>query len=121
MTRFDRPTLPPTHLEPATQKWFSAILQTFQLEEHHLRLLQLAAEAWDRAQQAREAIGRHGLTFEVEGVPRLRPEVRVEADSRIAFARLIRKLDLDVGSPSEIGIRPPALRSNSRGLKFHAG
>lgn len=37
--------------------------------------------------------------------------VTVEALSRLAFARLIRELDLDVDPPST-GRRPPGLRSN---------
>ena len=45
--------------------------------------------------------------------PRSRPEIAIERDSRVAFARLIRELDLDTNSPAESS-RPPALRSNRR-------
>jgi hypothetical protein len=44
---------------------------------------------------------------------RLHPAVRVEQDARLAFARLIRELDLDVTPPAEVR-RPPALRSIAR-------
>jgi phage terminase small subunit len=78
-----------------------------------MKLLTLAAEAWDRCQQAREALAKHGLTFEDRfGCPRSRPEIAVERDSRLAFARLLRELDLDVEPPPD-GSRPPGLRSNS--------
>ncbi len=64
-------------------------------------------------QQARVALAEHGLTFtDASGSPKTRPEVAIERDSRIAFARLIRELDLDVDTPAEV--RPPALRSNRR-------
>jgi len=88
-------------------------VRDYLLEPHHLRLLQAAVEAWDRYQQARAALAKHGLTFEDEkGMVRARPEVAIERDSRIAFARLIRELDLDVDAPAEPRPRPPALRSN---------
>jgi phage terminase small subunit len=75
----------------------------------------LACEAWDRAQQARAAIESTGLTYTNRfNDPVLRPEVAVERDSRLAFARLIRELDLDVDPPSESRSRPPALKSNRR-------
>ena len=103
---------PPSHLRPATAKWWNAVVGAFELEEHHLRLLQLAAEAWDRAEQARMLLAEHGITFTDRfGCPRARPEIAIERDSRIAFARLLRELDLDIEGPSGAA-RPPALRSN---------
>jgi hypothetical protein len=111
----------PSHLRPETKAWFRSVISEYQLEQHHLRLLQLAAEAWDSAQLARAAIAIHGQTFvDMHGCPRARPEVGIERDARIAYARLLRELDLDVGSPADAA-RPPALRSNSRGVKFYAG
>jgi phage terminase small subunit len=104
---------PPEHLKPPTRKWFAGVVADYALEDHHVRLLTLAAEAWDRAQQAREALAT-GLTFNDRfGAPHARPEVAIERDSRTAFARLIRELDLDVEAPPA-GVRPPAIRSNRR-------
>jgi phage terminase small subunit len=54
----------PKHLRAPTRKWFESVLADYELEPHHVRILQLAAEAWDRCQQAREAIKKHGMTFE---------------------------------------------------------
>ena len=100
---------PPKHLKPATRQWWASAAGTFELEEHHYRLLTLAAEAWDRGQQAREAIVKKGLTFDDRfGAPHARPEVAVERDSRIAFARLLRELALDIAAPGES--RPPGIR-----------
>jgi phage terminase small subunit len=107
-------TKPPAHLEAATKGWWKSVLADYQLGEHHLRLLQLAAESWDRSQQARRALDTHGLTYiDKFGNPRSRPEIAIERDSRLAFARLVRELDLDVDATPE-GRRPPSLRSNRR-------
>jgi phage terminase small subunit len=85
----------------------------FALEQHHLHLLTLACEALDRAAQAREALAEHGTVFiDRYGQPRARPEVQIERDSRIAFARLLRELGLDVEGPSE-SPRPPRIVPNA--------
>ena len=81
----------PKHLRAATRKWFESVLADYELEPYHVRLLQLAAESWDRCQEAREAIKKHGMTFENKyGETKIRPEAVVEKYSRIAFARLVR-------------------------------
>jgi hypothetical protein len=109
----------PKYLAAATRKWFDSVLEEYVLEPHHVRLLTLAAEAWDRCQQARAALAK-GLTFkDVNGHPRARPEVAIERDSRIAFARLIRELALDVEPPADDS-RPPTIAGNA-GLKMHRG
>lgn len=96
-----KPTIrPPLHLKTATKKWWKKVVETYELEEHHVRLLTLAAEAWDRGDQARETLATKGLTFEDRfGQPKSRPEVAVERDSRLAFARLLRELCLDTDEP----------------------
>jgi phage terminase small subunit len=76
----------PAHLSPATRRWFEHVTEEFELEQHHVRLLTLAGEAWDRCTQAREAIEQHGLTVEDRfGFPRPRPEIAVERDSRFGL------------------------------------
>jgi phage terminase small subunit len=105
-------TSAPRHLRRATREWYTNVCATYELEQHHLRLLQLAGEAWDRAEQAREALAEHGLVFDDRfGQPHARPEIAVERDARLAFARLIRELDLDAEPPSSPS-RPPGIRSN---------
>src|SRR5688572_20882539 len=89
-------------------------VEAFALEEHHVRLLTLCGEAWDSHEQAREALAEHGSIYTDRfGAPRARPEVAIERDTRLAVARLLRELDLDVEAPS-IAARPPALRSNRK-------
>jgi phage terminase small subunit len=107
------PTIkPPNYLRSDTKKWFSSVLEQYELEDHHIRLLTLACQSWDRTTLAREAIAEHGLTYTDRfNSPRKRPEVSVAESATIAFARLTRELDLDCGSPATIP-PPPALQSN---------
>lgn len=86
----------PGHLRRPTKAWWRSVMDEYDLQEHHERVLTAACEAWDRMQEAREAIAEHGLTYcDRFGAPRARPELAVERDSRIAFARLVRDLELD--------------------------
>ena len=104
----------PDHLQPETGVWWHKVMSEFELEGHHERLLSMACQAWDRAELARQVLQSDGLTFRDRfDQPKARPEVGIERDSVIAFARLIRELDLDIGQPAERS-RPPALVSNRR-------
>jgi phage terminase small subunit len=91
---------PPAHLRPATRKWWKSVCADYELEQHHIRILTLAAEAWDRAEMAREALAQHGMVFADRfGQPHARPEIAIERDSRIGFCRCVRELGLEVGDP----------------------
>jgi phage terminase small subunit len=104
----------PVHLRPETGKWWLIVHKEYDLVEHHTRLLTLAAEAFDRCGQAREAIGADGITVKTaDGGIKAHPCVAIERDARLAFARLLRELDLDVDPPAERS-RPPSLRSIRR-------
>jgi P27 family predicted phage terminase small subunit len=104
---------PPCHLSPSARQWWQTTVEAYVLQEHHLRLLQLACEAWDEAQSAREQLGREGLTVRGrEGGIRPHPCIAIERDARLAVARLVRELDLDVEPPASERIGPPAILSN---------
>lgn len=106
---------PPAHLSKSTKVWWRSVVGEYELEPHHLRLLQAACEAWDRLQEARELLFRDGLVVEGrEGGMRPHPAVAIERDCRTGFARLVRELDLDVEPPAANSRRPPALPSNRR-------
>src|SRR5262249_27014789 len=99
----------------AMQAWWRSVVRDYELEAHHLRLLELAADCWDRIVMARETILREGLTITSASGAKTHPAVGVERDARLAFARLVRELDLDCEPPREQpGWRPPAIRSNRR-------
>jgi P27 family predicted phage terminase small subunit len=115
-TRLDLPA-PPAHLSEPSQAWWRAIVADYELGPHHLRLLEAAADAWDRMTQAREVLQREGLTIATEQGARKHPAVAIEHDAAIRFARMMRELDLDSDAPRiETFTRPPGLRSNRRGL-----
>lgn len=100
----------PQHLQPKTRAWWRAVVNGYELEPHHVRLLTLAAEAWDRGQDARELVATEGAVYRDRfDQPRAHPAVAIERDARLAFARLLRELDLDVEPPAE-GPRPPSLQ-----------
>jgi P27 family predicted phage terminase small subunit len=111
-----KPDVPaaPVHLAKATRAWFTEVVSHYVLESHHVRLLVLGCEAWDRATQARKLLAKDGLTFrDRHGAIRPHPALNVERDSRIAFARLLRELALDVEGPGEERSRPPAIRGRA--------
>ncbi len=99
----------PKHLRPPTRRWWASVLADFRLEPHHVRVLTLAAEAWDRTQEARERLAADGsYPTDRWGQPKAHPALATERDSRLAFARLLRELDLDAEPPRSPG-RPPSL------------
>jgi hypothetical protein len=105
----------PKHLRPGTRRWWQHVDTSFELEAHHRHLLTLSAEALDSCAKAREILDREEMTYTDRfGQPRARPEVAIERDSRLAFARLLRELALDVEAPpAEEYTRPPEIRGKS--------
>jgi hypothetical protein len=86
---------PPGHLsEPSKRLWHETV-EGYELAPHELRILRLALEALDRCEQARRALRRHGIIMlDRWDKPVPRPEVKIEADSRAAAARLFAQLRL---------------------------
>jgi P27 family predicted phage terminase small subunit len=109
---------PPSHLQPETKEWFTRVSNDYELEEHHLKLLQLAAEAWDRCREARAQLAKEGLTVEGREGVKAHPCVQIERDSSNRFSALIKQLGLDVTeNPPTLG-RPP---NSTRYADFKGG
>ena len=93
---------PPSHFSADTKSWWSEVVDSFVLEDHHMRLLLGACEAWDRAEQARREVKREGMFYEDRfGAPRVHPGVDVERKSRDQVRLLLRELGLDVEAPND--------------------
>ena len=96
------------HLSADMRKFVRRIDRDFELEDHHRRLLVLAAEAHDRAQQARERLAKDGLTITTRhGEVRSHPCCAIERDSAIRFTRILRELGL--AEHTGEATRPPRL------------
>jgi P27 family predicted phage terminase small subunit len=108
------PPPPPNHLSDAAKAWWVEITSEFILLPHHFKILELAADAWDRTVQARELLRRDGLiSSTAAGDPKGHPAAVIERDSRAAFMAALRELDLD-SEPKPSDRRPPPLYSNRR-------
>jgi phage terminase small subunit len=94
-------SLAPKHLKPLTRAWFDQIVREYELESQHLRILQMAAESWDTYECARDSLAENGFTFvnKKHGDIKPRPEVAIAQNSRLAFLRCMRELNLDVQPP----------------------
>jgi P27 family predicted phage terminase small subunit len=105
-----KPTLKaPDHFGPATALWWRETVTEYGLEEHRVRLLTMAAEAWDMYQNAREQLARDGLVVEGrEGGIRPHPCVAIARDNRAAFAALVKQIGLDIEEGPERGPGRPS-------------
>lgn len=90
---------PPKHLSPESRRFFRSVASEYHLESHHLALLERACESLDRLRDAQKAIAEHGVMVAGRFGPRLNPAAALERDSRLAFARLLRELGLDLETP----------------------
>jgi P27 family predicted phage terminase small subunit len=111
------PLAPPNHLSPEARLWWQQVVADYDMAPHHMGLLLRACEAWDRTNQARDEIARDGLTVPTaDGSRKAHPAVAIERDSRIAYIRILRELDL-CGEPSadaDTAPRPPVLQQYRR-------
>ena len=99
---------PPKHLSKEAKQLWSDILEDYDLESHHLKLLQSMCEVWDRIVEARERVKKDGAYYTDRfDQPREHPALKIEKDNRILLARLLRKLNLDLEVSD--GPRPPRL------------
>ena len=98
---------PPKHLKAATKKWFSRIADEFVLEDHHQKILEAAATAWDEMEAARERVRVEGMTT-TDRFDQVKPHpcVAIAHNAALRFAKLIRELGLDSTPPPD-GPRPP--------------
>ena len=86
---------PVPHLSQKAKAFWRWATTQYTLKQYDLQLLLMACEALDRCMQARKALKRNGLIYADRfGQPRARPEVKIEKDSKLVFARIISQLNL---------------------------
>jgi phage terminase small subunit len=87
---------------------YRQVADDFELQAHHLRLLEMLCQAIDRADKAQELLDAEGLLIvDRFGQQRPLPAVAIRRDAEVTVARLLRELDLDAEVVSEI--RPPRI------------
>jgi phage terminase small subunit len=103
---------PPAGLRTATKRWWTEVVSSWELDVHHLKLLEAACRELDRAEEARLEIRKAGSTVIKDRWNQLKehPSRKIEREARITFARLVRELGLDVEESSTP--RPPTLTRN---------
>lgn len=85
----------PNHLSKAAKTWFTSVVKAYELDETHLEILRMAAELRDRAENARQLVETDGaILTDRFGQQREHPAAKLERDSKIAFARMMRELGL---------------------------
>lgn len=96
---------PPAHLGRDGRRLWRRVIAEYLVEDPHaVELLRLAAEALDRAAQARTVVDAEGMTIEGRFGPKTHPAVGIERDSALRAARLLRELGL-LDTPES---RPPS-------------
>ena len=88
----------PGHLGTEAKKIWRDILFEYQIDDAAgLRILRVSLEAFDRAQAAREAIDREGMTIvDKSGQTKSHPLLPIERDNRAAFLAGLKALNLDL-------------------------
>ena len=102
----------PGHLTPATAEWWLSVIAEYALEPHHIRLLTLAAESFDRCVAAREILASEGMVYRDRfDQPRQHPACAIERDNKISFSRLLREIALDLNE-----VEPPKPPKITKGV-----
>lgn len=103
-------TRTPAGLGKHGKRLWREVTDDYDLEAWQLELLHLGCQALDRCHQAAEHVAEHGaITTDRFGALKASPAVAIERDARIAVARVLRELALEV---DDVGtVRPPRLGS----------
>jgi phage terminase small subunit len=95
------------NLSKSSRRFFTKILNNYELEAQHLVILSQACQCLDRIEEARLQIEKEGICVNDKfNNPKPHPALKIETTEKITFIRLIRELGLEVEAPGGIG-RPP--------------
>ena len=80
--------------------FWRVVTKGWELEPHHIRLLQIACESWDRAIEARETVTGSKPYFTDRNLNiKAHPGIAVEQTARKQFIAALREIGLDVKAP----------------------
>jgi phage terminase small subunit len=98
-----RPPRPPSGLSPAARAWWKRLQAEYALsDEGGLALLEQAARAYHRLEQARVLLDRDGpVIVDRFNQKRQHPAASVERDARSGLLAALRALRLDVGPEAD--------------------
>jgi phage terminase small subunit len=95
-----RSAKPPADLSEAMKAWWKKIVAGWELEANHIRLLEIACRAWDRAEQSAAAVAAEGAFYvDRHGIIRPHPGCALELANRKLFISSLREVGLDVAGP----------------------
>ncbi len=102
----------PGHLSQEARRIWKDIIEEYLIDDAAgLRILRTALEAFDRAQAAREAIDKEGMTISDKfNQVKPHPLLPIERDSRAAFLAGLKALNLDLEPLRDAPGRPEGRR-----------
>lgn len=93
---------PPATLGKAGKAYWKTVFESFEVERHHVDLLESACHQLDRAESSRAVIASEGVTtIDRFGQARVHPAVEAERQAHLTFCKLQRELGLDVLPPEQ--------------------
>jgi hypothetical protein len=109
------PRKPPKGLRPAQRRLWKATIAAYVCEPHHLTILEAALRELDRAERAEAMIaGDDEYVLDRYSSPKAHPALAVARSSRLAAARLLRELGLDLDDDAVRLPRSSSYRSYDR-------
>jgi P27 family predicted phage terminase small subunit len=109
------PGKPPKGLRLAQRRLWKAVIAAYEVEAHHLAILEAACRELDRSQEAEDMIRTDGPYMRDRyGGTKAHPAVAVSRSSRLAAARLLRELGLDLDDETVRLPRSTAYRAYDR-------
>lgn len=105
---------PPKHLTAPARRWWTQMQREYGITDAGgLSLLAAAADAWERAREARELVAKDGaVTVDRFGQQVAHPAVAIERGARAQFLQAMKLLNLDL---------EPVKRPGRPGGEFHYG
>ena len=91
---------PPADLSEGSRVFWKQVVGGWELDAHHLAVLEIACKSWDRASEAAAAVAIEGAFFsDRHGNRKAHPGIAIELQSRKMFVACLRELGLDVKAP----------------------